>query len=394
MDSIYNDKRTSRKKLDEHKEHENEVITIGSYDYILLVAVIFLVLIGVVMVFSSSYYLEAVTSIKNPEKSGDIFKYLKRQGLFAILGFCVMMIATNFNYKHFKKMVAPIYGIAVFLQFLVLLVGDEINGQKRWFDLGIFGFQPSEITKIAVIISLAFMFSKYREMFKTFGGYIAAMIILMIPVGLIGVADGATAMILAVTGAGLIFIVTPHTIQMIVLGVIGIFGGLAYLIFFTEEYRLARFTAWIDPFADPINTGYQTIQSLYAVASGGLFGLGLGQSRQKLGFVPEPQNDMIFAIVCEELGFFGASLILLLFITVVWRGIKIAINTTELFGTLLAAGIVIVIAVQAMVNIGVSTNTIPNTGVTLPFISYGGTSLIILMGMVGILLNISRYSKD
>ena len=172
-------------------------------------------------------------------------------------------------------------------------------------------------------------------------------------------------------------------------------GGLvSYMAFFSKGFRGARFAAWLDPFSNPSETGYQIIQSLYAVASGGIFGLGLGQSRQKLGFLPEAHNDIIFSIVCEELGFFGAAMILILFAILIWRGIKIAINATDLFGTLVASGIVIMIASQVIINVAVVTNSIPNTGVPLPFISYGGTSVAIMMMLIGILLNISRYSRD
>ena len=161
-----------------------------------------------------------------------------------------------------------------------------------------------------------------------------------------------------------------------------------------KDFRGGRFSAWLDPFSDPSATGYQIVQSLYAVASGGIFGLGLGQSRQKLGFLPEAHNDIIFSIICEELGFFGAMIVLILFAILIWRGIKIAVNATDLFGTLVASGIVIMIASQVIINVAVVTNSIPNTGVPLPFISYGGTSVAIMMMLIGILLNISRYSRD
>ncbi len=190
-----------------------------------------------------------------------------------------------------------------------------------------------------------------------------------------------------------IFVASPRIIYFVVAAFVGASGIVAMLLG-GKSFRMGRIEAWKDPFSDPMNKGYQTIQSLYAIASGGLFGLGLGQSRQKLGYIPEGHNDIIFAIICEELGLFGAVLLITLFIILIWRGVKIAMNATDLFGCLIVSGIIVMIAIQVILNIAVVTNTIPNTGVPLPFISYGGTSLLFMMTSVGIVLNISRYSKE
>jgi len=201
---------------------------------------------------------------------------------------------------------------------------------------------------------------------------------------------------MAVIGFGIIFIASPHTLRFIIAGIGGVSSVVAYLVYAaanTGSFRGGRLMAWLDPFADPTGKGYQTVQSLYAIASGGWFGLGLGQSRQKT-FIPEAHNDIIFSIVCEELGLAGAAIVILLFSILIWRGFKVAMNAPDTFGSLTAAGIVVTIAAQVIINIAVVTNTIPNTGVSLPFISSGGTALVVMMGMVGILLNISRYSRD
>ena len=372
---------------------KRSVLFVGNYDYITFTCVILLVLIGVVMVFSSSYYEEAVKLLKNSQTPPNVFKYLIRQGVFASIGFCCMALAANFNYRYLKKFTLGIYGAAIFLLVLVLLIGKTAGGSTRWINLGFFQIQPSEIAKLAVILHISYLLATYRKTLKTIWGYAFIGAILLAPVLLIGVENGSTALIVAIIGAALIFIMSPHTVMILIGGGAVFAAGVAFL-FFAAGFRMARFAAWLDPFSDPVNTGYQIIQSLYAISSGGLFGLGLGRSRQKLGFIPEAQNDMIFSIICEELGFFGAALILLLFGIFIWRGIKIALNASDLFGSLIASGIVVVIAVQVIINVAVATNSIPNTGIPLPFISYGGTALIVFMTMCGILLNISRYSKE
>jgi cell division protein FtsW len=375
------------------KTGKQNILLVGNYDYIVFTCIVLLALIGVVMVFSSSYYEEAVKLLKNSQTPPNVFKYLIRQGIFAAIGFCCMALAANFNYRYLKNFTLTLYGVSIFLLVLVLFIGKTAGGSTRWINLGFFQIQPSEIAKLAVILHISYLLSNYRNMLKTIWGYAFIGAILIAPVLLIGVENGSTALIVAIIGAALIFITSPHTLIILLGGGVVFAAGIAFL-FFAAGFRMARFAAWLDPFSDPVNTGYQIIQSLYAISSGGLFGLGLGRSRQKLGFIPEAQNDMIFSIICEELGFFGAALILLLFGIFIWRGIKIALNSSDLFGSLIASGIVVVIAVQVKINVAVATNSVPNTGIPLPFISYGGTALIVFMTMSGILLNISRYSKE
>ena len=224
-------------------------------------------------------------------------------------------------------------------------------------------------------------------------GFVKACLVLGIPVGLIALTNFSTALLLLLVGLTMLFIASPKIWYFVAGGLALIPIGAILIIPEKFRYRLKRITTWLDPWSDPTDSGFQTIQSLYAVASGGLFGVGLGQSRQK-SFIPEAHNDIIFAIICEELGLIGAALVVVLFAVLVWRGIRIAINARDNFGMLVATGISATIAFQSLINIGVVTNTIPNTGQPLPFISYGGTSLVFTMGMMGILLNISKYPKD
>jgi cell division protein FtsW len=301
---------------------------------------------------------------------------------------------SNFNYIRLKKLSFLFYIIANSLLVFVLLFGVVKKGAKRWINLPLIGsFQPSEFAKVAIILFISYIISKNKNILKNMFGHIICSSFVFITVILIALGNLSTAIIVTIIGVGIIFIASPFTTIFIILGLGGASALISYIAFFAKNFRGARFSAWLNPFDDPSGTGYQIIQSLYAVASGGIFGLGLGQSRQKLGFIPEAHNDIIFSIICEELGFFGALIVLLLFAILIWRGIYIALNAVDLFGTLVASGITMMVASQAIINIAVVTNSIPNTGVPLPFISYGGTSVAIVMMLMGILLNISRYSK-
>ena len=279
--------------------------------------------------------------------------------------------------------------------FLLALpfIGIEAGGQKRWLGVGSLSFQPSEFTKIAVILYLSVYVIEHRKEMANLKGFAKACGILLIPVVLIAVSNFSSALLVGLMGATILFIASPRVWYFGAAIAAAVPLGAIAILLPQFRYRLGRITTWLDPWADPTGTGFQTIQSLYAVASGGLFGLGLGQSRQKT-FIPEAYNDIIFAIICEELGLIGAALVIMLFAVLIWRGIKIAMNAKDSFGMLVATGVTAVIAFQSIINIGVVTNTIPNTGQPLPFVSYGGTSLLFLMGMVGILLNISRYPKE
>ena len=369
-------------------EREETKILISPVDYAVLISTILLVLFGVIMVFSASYYT-AGNSVKS---NYDIYFYFKKQGLWAAIGFVVMYFISNLNYNKLKKLTFPFYIVCNILLVLVLFMGKEAGGAKRWLQFGPIGFQPSEITKIALILYLANFISNHKKILNHWGGFFACMCIIALPTGLVAIENMSTAVIIVTIGMSVVFVASPRIIYFIV-GIIGAGAAGTGMLFFGESFRMGRVEAWLDPFSDPLEKGFQTIQSLYAIASGGLFGLGLGQSRQKLGYIPEGHNDIIFAIICEELGLFGAIILIFLFIILIWRGLNIAMNSVDMFGCLIASGIVVMIAIHVILNIAVVTNTIPNTGIPLPFISYGGTSLVFMMGAVGMLLNISRYSK-
>ncbi|MDR2939561.1 MAG: putative lipid II flippase FtsW [Clostridiales bacterium] len=385
MDAAYNKPGIKKK---------SKIIIVGDIDYMAFLCVLILVLFGVVMVFSSSYYNEAKQLINNPDSDTSIFSYLQSQGLFAIIGFCIMVFMMNFNYRYLKRYVILLYVSSIIFLVLVLIIGVERNHARRWLNFG-FSFQPSEYAKLALIITLAFFLDKYKDLLKSIRGYIFLGVVTIIPVALISLQPNlSTCIIILMIGFGMMFIGSPYTKIFIFGGVASVSAFIGYMFFIATGFRSQRFAAWLDPQSDALGKGYQPLQSLYAIASGGLFGLGLGQSRQKLGFIPEAQNDIIFSIICEELGFFGALIVLLLFAVLIWRGIRIALNAPDYFGCFIATGIILVIAVQVIINVAVVTNTIPNTGVPLPFISAGGTSIVIFMMLIGILLNISRYSKE
>lgn len=372
---------------DNISERTNKIM-IGSYDFIILLSIILLVLFGIIMVFSASYY----TTGNNAKYDYDMYYFLKRHVLWTILGFIAMMLINNFNYTYLKKFTPYIFIIANVLLVLVLFMGKKVNGARRWLQIGPIGFQPSEVAKIALILFLASVISNNKKLLNTWSGFFLCTGIVLIPAGLTGIENGSTAIVITIIGMGIIFVASPKIRYFVVAGVGGV-AGLVFM-FLGEGFRMERFEAWKDPFKYSQGVGYQTVQSLYAIASGGLFGLGLGQSRQKLGYIPEGHNDIIFAIIAEELGLFGAAILIMLFGIFIWRGIKVSMNAVDMFGCLIATGITTMISVQVIINIAVVTNTIPNTGIPLPFISYGGTSLLLTMSAIGIILNISRYYKE
>lgn len=358
-----------------------------SFDFTVLFVVLTLMLFGVVMIFSASYY----TTMTSAKYKYDMFYFLKRQSVWVVLGTVAMVFVMNIPYSFWRRFSVMAYWLSNFFLLLLPFIGIEAGGQKRWIGLGMLQFQPSEFTKLALVLFLSQYIVNNRKDLGNFKGFFKALLVLAIPVGLIAISNFSSALLILLMGLTMLFIGSPK-IWYFVAGAAALVpaGALAVILF---PYRLGRIKIWLDPWSDPINKGFQTIQGLYAVASGGIFGLGLGQSRQKT-FVPESHNDIIFAIICEELGIIGAALVIILFAVLIWRGIKIAMNAKDTYGTLMATGITSVIAFQAIINIGVVTNTIPNTGQPLPFVSYGGTSLLFLTIMIGLLLNISRYQKE
>jgi len=375
----------SRTERDTKLRPDNRII-IREYDHIIFISAMLLVIFGLVMVFSASSYAAMHTD-------AGMFSFLISQSVAAGLGFVGMIFAATFNYKMVARFSVPLYALAIFLLVLVLVMGEEGGGATRWLVLFGFNFQPSEVAKVAVIVMLAVFISKDTNRVNTIRGIIGCGFIIGLPVVLITIGGNlSTVIIICAIGFMIVFLASPYFWRFLVVAGSGA-AAVALYIIFGEGFRVARISAWMDPFAYPTDVGFQTIQSLYAVASGGPFGLGFGNSIQKRYFLPEAQNDFIFAIIVEELGLFGASIVLFLFGVLVWRGMRVAMNSRSTLGCLMATGIVTMIAVQVIINVGVVTNTIPNTGIPLPFISFGGTALAVMMTAVGVLLNISRYPK-
>ncbi len=371
------------------KIDNKKLISVTGVDTTILCVTVILVLFGVIMVFSASFY----TAATNP-KINDMYHFLKKQSLAAVMGFCVMMFASTFNYRYLKRFALMIYIFSCVALVIVSIFGTEVNGAKRWITLPVIGqFQPSEVAKIGVILFLSVVISSNKNILKNWGGFMFCCGVVGVVSSLVLLGGLSTTIVVFSVGMVIIFVASPYTVRFVVAGISAIGGLVSYIAFFSDGFRGKRFDVWLRPFDDPSGMGFQIIQSLYAIASGGIFGLGIGQSRQK-SFTPEAQNDFIFAIICEELGFLGAFVVLLLFTVLIVRGYKIAMRAPDTFGCLVACGIVTMIAIQVIINVAVVTNSMPNTGIPLPFISYGGTALVIMLGAVGILLNISRYEKE
>ena len=358
-----------------------------SSDFTLMLTVLTLVVIGIIMVFSSSHYYAL-------SKMGDSYHFLKRELIWAGLGFVSMLATMNFNYKKYKKIAVIGYFFSLILLILVLTpLGIEYNGAKRWLGVGSITIMPGEISKICAIFFVASFLSQKPERIKSFfQGVLPCLLIIGIYAALILKQPNlSTAVTIAVIIASMMFVTGMRWIHVAAMG----FAGVAALILMiiAEPYRMRRLVGFLDPFSDPQDTGYQVIQSLLALGSGGLFGVGLGKSVQKYLYIPEPQNDFIFAVIGEELGFVGCTTVIILFLLLIWRGIRIAINAPDLFGCLIATGIITMVAVQVIINIAVATSSMPVTGIPLPFISWGGNSLALFMAAMGVLLNISRHSK-
>ncbi len=367
-------KKTPRRKL-------------GPIDFVLFSVIMLLVAIGVVMVYSASSYSSFYDS-----KINDSMFYLKKQGLWAVIGALCMIFTMKIDYHVYRKYTMPLMGITVVL-LCVVFAFPAVNGAKRWIPLGFASIQPSEIAKYVVVLYMAKSLSAKGENVKSFiygivpymlvSGFFAAMVLAEHNLSIAAIIMFVTLIVLFVAGAkfGHIF------------GICGLVGaaGAAGIAF--EPYRMARFTSFLNPWKDPRGDGYQLIQSLLALGAGGLWGAGLGQSRQKCYYIPEPHTDFIFSIIGEELGLIGCTIIIILFVIFIWRGIVTASKAKDTFGTLLATGITSIIAIQAIINIAVVTGSMPVTGVPLPFISYGGSSLVINLCAMGVLLNISRHKK-
>ncbi len=361
--------------------------TRGGMDYSLLVVVIFLLGFGLVMLYSSSYYSASL-------KFNDPTWYLKKQIFATALGIIAMIFVTFIDYNVYKKLTWIIYGGSVLSIFMVLTpLGIEANGARRWVDLKVVSIQPAEIAKIGVIITMAAILSYNVRKIKGLMGIICVYMVTLIPTAIIFfVTDNfSSAIIVAAIGAIMLIVACKNNKGFIAL-IITLLGLAVVALLAFGGFRATRIMVWLNPEQYSSEGGFQVLQGLYAIGSGGLFGKGLGQSVQKLGFVPEAQNDMIFTIVCEELGLFGGIAVLLLFAFLIWRFMVVANNAPDLFGSLIVVGVMAHIAVQVILNVAVVTNTVPNTGVTLPFISYGGTSVVFLLMEMGLVLSVARRS--
>lgn len=358
----------------------------GPPDFILFISAFTLLGMGLVMVFSSS----AVTASVN---YGDPYYFFKKQLMWAVISVLAMIIVMKFNFSRLRDLAIPLMIMAIlFLILVVTPLGMDVKGSSRWFALGPMRFSPSEFAKVAMVLFLAkAMDMKIGKISSFTAGVMPFLFMVALTCGLIMLQpDLGTAFTIAAT---VFFMLLVAGAKWSHLGVIMLSGlGAVGAAIAIAPYRMERVVAFLNPWKYPSDEGFQTIQSLYALGSGGLFGMGLGRSRQKFFYLPEQHTDFIFAILGEELGFIGCSVVVALFLLFAWRGYKIAINAPDNFSRLLAAGLTTIIVFQAIVNIAVVSGALPVTGITLPFISYGGTSLLFTMIMVGLLLNISRYS--
>lgn len=346
-----------------------------------------LVIFGVIMVFSASYYYSI-------SQDGSAYSYLRRHGMWVIIGFAVMMLGASIDYRKLQKLAVPGLALSILLLVLVLTpLGVTINGATRWIGVGPITIMPGELAKLAAIVFVAWYLSSDMDRIKSLKYGILPMLALMAVLG--GLIVKQPNLSTAITVCGII------VAMMLVAGMkwkyffgaagAGAAGILSIVLFMKDSYWYTRLTAFTDPFADPLDTGYQAVQSLLALGSGGLFGVGLGKSVQKNLYLPEPQNDFILAIIGEELGFIGVLCLMVVYCLFLWRGIHIAINAPDQFSMLLASGIVLMVAIQVILNIAVVTSSMPATGINLPFISYGGNALLIFMFSAGVLVNISRH---
>ena len=360
-------------------------------DYTLLITVLLLLTIGLIMVLSAS----SPISLK---ESGTSYKYFIKQSIFAVVGLVAMTFISNIDYRFYKKFYKIAYIIAIILLVAVLVVGTKINNAKRWiYVTESLSFQPSELVKFCIIIFYAGILTKNREELKFFiKGWLKHLIWLVPIIGLLIIEPHISASVVIIGIVGIMMVIAGCKLWQIVVPGVGIGVPLAGILILKVKkfaHAIERITTFIDPWQDKLGAGYQVIQSLYAIGLGGLFGAGLGQSKQKYLYIPEPQNDFIFSVLAEELGFIGCTFVITLFAIFIWRGILIAMKAPDMFGSLVAVGITALIGIQVVANIAVVTSSMPATGMPLPFFSYGGTALVILLCQIGVLLNISRAGR-
>ena len=367
------------------------------FDYTLLFIVLFLLGFGLIMVYSTSSYEASISANLKYDEA----YYLKHQAFAAVMVFFAMIVVANIPYHFWERFATLGYFVSAILIVLVLTpLGIEANGARRWLNLGL-SVQPAEIAKLCMILFLASFICKMGKGIRTGRGF---WMVLMIPVPICVMVwkitnNMSSAIIIFGIALLMLFVASPDYKRFVLMGAAGV-AAVAALVFAIIQmehsdlgFRGGRILAWLNPEDYASGTGFQTLQALYAIGSGGIFGKGLGQSMQKLGFLPEAQNDMIFSIICEELGLFGGIAVILLFVLLIWRFMVIANNSSDLFGALLVVGVMGHIAIQVILNIAVVTNTIPNTGISLPFISYGGSSVMFLMVEIGLVLSVAKGIK-
>nr|WP_208112708.1 stage V sporulation protein E [Aureibacillus halotolerans] len=357
-------------------------------DFFLFSVTMLLLAIGIIMVYSAS-------AIWADYKFDDPFFFAKRQLLFAGLGIVAMLFVMQVDYWNWRSWSLVLLIVCFLLLVLVLIPGVGLvrGGARSWLGVGAFSIQPSEFMKLAMIAFLArFLAQRQKYITQWRKGMLPVLGLVFLAFGMIMLQpDLGTGTVMVATCMVMLFAAGAKIRHFIMLGLLGVVGFAGLVL--SAPYRIKRITSFMDPWSDPLGSGFQIIQSLYAIGPGGLLGLGIGQSRQKYFYLPEPQTDFIFSIVAEELGFIGGVFVLLLFAIILWRGIRIALGAPDLYGAFIALGICTMIAVQVFINIGVVTGLMPVTGITLPFLSYGGSSLMLMLVAVGVLLNVSKHAK-
>ena len=365
---------------------KSKLILKNPLDFTLLITVFILLGLGIITVLSAR-------SPTARAETGNSYKYLIKQMEAAVIGIFLMFVASKIDYKLWQKNYKIIYCICMILLLAVCALGREAGGAKRWLDMGFLSFQPSEVAKVGVIIFYSAWLTKNKEKLKTFKyGFVYPLSWLLIPIFFILILQNhfSATLVICMLAAILMILAGCKIRYFIFVGIPLAALGIFAIIVAGQGFRMQRILTFFDPWQDIKGKGWQIVQSLYAIGSGGLFGVGLGESKQKYLYIPEPHNDFIFAVLAEELGFIGCAIVIILFAILIWRGITIAMKAPDMFGSLLAAGITSMIAIQVLVNIAVVTASMPVTGMALPFFSYGGTALIITLTSIGILLSVSR----
>ena len=365
-------------------------------DFTLVITVLLLLSLGLVMLLSAS----APKSMQE-SADGNSYTYFVRQLIFAVLGIVAMFFLSKVDYRIYQKLYKLAYIVSLILLVAVLVIGTDSHGAKRWIDLGFTTFQPSELVKICMIIIYGGILVKNRDDLGKFGKGLVKHVLYLVPIILLLALEPhiSTSMVIIITCCVMLIMAGCKFWQFVLSGVVagGAGGSIATILYFTNDwiqekfqYIVTRFITFLDPWKEATGDGWQVIQSLYAIGSGGLFGVGLGESKQNYLYLPEPHNDFIFSVIAEELGFVGCIVVFILFAIFIWRGILIAMKAPDMFGSLVAIGITTLVGIQVIINVAVVTSSMPATGMQLPFFSYGGTALFLLLCEVGVLLSISR----